>query len=99
MTDLEIIRLCAEAINLGAEIDENGCYYDSEGSYRGYWPLTKDEQAMALVKRLGLQINATLVNPFLWCVNDVNENFSAESENLNRAICECVAKMQANSAT
>lgn len=127
MTDLEITRLCAEAMGWKCWQSKHGYWNVTtpEGNERavctywqkfdphtgekmkeptmddaliecGYAPLTNDEQAMALVKRFGLGISTTLVNPFLWRVDDVNERFFVESGDLNRAICECVAKMQAN---
>ena len=102
MTDLEITKLCAEAMDvlveeeywagIGAKVlvtsewDENyqcRCRYD---------PLHNDDQAMALVKKFTLQV---------WMpVNGVWEaiwphHAKARSESINRAIVECVAKMQA----
>lgn len=45
---------------------------------------------MALVKRFGLEIRNP--HPGVWWVLGIQQ--SADSDNLNRAICECVAKMQ-----
>ena len=107
MTEYEITVLCAEAMELDPHVirnvvqrySESGIYVVDvwgDDGFSTYDPLKDNAQAMALVKRFGLQIIARLINPFFWCVVDVNENFDAESEDLNRAICECVAKMQAN---
>ena len=81
MTDLGITKLCAEAI--GWELSCGGVIFD---------PLYNDLHAMALVKKFMLD-----------CWFDPGRgswkaqySVEAQSENddLNRAICECVAKMQ-----
>ena len=64
-----------------------------------YEPLINDAHAMALVKKFHLRIGSTLVagkdNPQeSWFVERTNHDHSV-SDDLNRAICECVAKMQA----
>ena len=94
MTDLELTRLCAEAMFDRLEWEQRLFNYD---------PLHDDAQAMALVKKfrllielnpniLGRQVRvsgseiASDIPPFDKC------NYETA---LNRAICECVAKMQA----
>ena len=97
MTDLEITRLCAEAMGYGYEqatniglirLTDTGHYFD---------PLHDDAQAMALVKRFHLHIGKTLRlpnHPFgKWFVSKTDQ-FEVPGDDLNRAICECVAKMQ-----
>ena len=69
MTDLEIVRACADAMGLRAfqhyrmkdciEVSEDGT---GRGAYL-YNPLTSDEQAMALVKRLELRIGHGMAKP------------------------------------
>ena len=96
MTDLELTKLCAEAmgylpkewsqsIKVPEQLLCDGRLYD---------PLHDDAQAMALVKKFKLRSI---------CVNDngsdnwsVSRGFmeSAMNPDLNRAIVECVAKMQ-----
>lgn len=64
-------------------------------------PLNDDEDAMALVRKLHLQINPPIKGGArTWWVHE-NEGvllersmYGTADENLNRAICECVAKMQ-----
>ena len=93
MTDLEITRLCAEAIGLVRDAR----YFDP-GALPIYDPLHDDAQAMALVKKFLLTVDffakewtAMSHSPFY--VRD------ASSDNANRAICECVAKMQTASVS
>lgn len=95
MTDLEITKLCAEALGLDkirielhtALPDVGTVWYGYGGTYgvgRVYNPLEDDAQAMALVKKCKL-----VISPYEqgWMVIDeVNEN-------LNRAIVECCARM------
>ena len=98
MNDLEITKLCAEAMGYTVyhadcetiHCNETGCYY----------PLQNDEQAMALIKKFKLSVG----EPFAdgenkWLVNKSTKrypggDFNVFSSDLNRAICECVAKMQ-----
>ena len=88
MTDLLIIRRCAEAMK-----DESAAALEflEEGHRGGYEPLHDDAQAMALVKKFRLQILEWRGDAD-WCVrySDSNQSFN---DDLNRAICECVAKM------
>ena len=81
MTDLEITRLCADAmlpdIYLHPKFD----------------PLHDDAQAMALVKKFGIEIHSrTDRNGWYAGINEEDE--MTPHADLNRAICECVAKMQ-----
>ena len=104
MTDLEITRLAAEAMGVDfskgfgtitcKECGEIGIPYD---------PLHDDAQAMALVKKFQLDIVAPAGRKYTawWAHQVIGFNFRGEPivsyggnhENLNRAICECVAKM------
>lgn len=109
MTDLEMTKLCAEAMGLKFRVRENGIgnddvsldgvdlYDDGSNMWnRCYSPLHDDAQAMALVKRFRLSPCAPDEEGGTWEVvlcDDVNiRGFNAD---LNRAIMECVAKMQA----
>ena len=96
MTDLEMTRLCAEAM---------GYHIEGEGTraikVREHWPafdpLFDDAQAMALVKKCDLRIwKDPYLHPEKWSVCRFmakgDEIFS--NADLNRAIVECVAKMQ-----
>ena len=100
MTDLEITKLCAEAMGLELlrilptdtmcfvrkGVEDGGAWdYD-------YWPLRDDAQAMELVKKFRLAVEYQgLPSSANWHVTGSMYSCNAS---LNRAICECVAKMQ-----
>ena len=98
MTDLEMTKLCAEAM-----------WIDTRSPWEAWWrgvasrptlkdyppfdPLHDDAQAMALVKKLELDISHC--EPSGWIVfSGDGDGIDAIAEDLNRAIVECVAKMQ-----
>lgn len=107
MTDLEMTKLCAEAMQLtGLQL------YTAKGETKLgvpskdydnyiYDPLHDDAQAMALVKKFGLTIDPHQdVPPFTWRAvvapnGDWEHQIHSEGSDLNYAIVECVAKMQA----
>tara|TARA_R110000868_G_scaffold90751_1_gene251504 strand:+ start:316 stop:657 length:342 start_codon:yes stop_codon:yes gene_type:complete len=108
MSDLEITRLCAEAMGLPVRASPFGGGHpfvpcgnaerdvvDSQGPLKIYDPLHDDAQAMALVKTFKLRIDRDRGIPERWGVfskptfGDVHIN-----ADLNRAICECCARMQ-----
>lgn len=115
MDDLEITKLCAEAMGLdwiweGPEIvfraDKMRDAFTKEPLYRTAWePLRNDAQAMALVKKFRLYLDSQFferpdeTGKHSWHVSaqkghqDWPEAFAIDTD-LNRAICECVAKMQ-----
>lgn len=90
MNDLEITKLCAEA--MGRKIV-------CEWVLLKYNPLHNDAQAMALVKRFHIQIwpevkRSLREHIYTGWTTFIFGTGTATSTNLNRAICECVAKMQ-----
>ncbi len=93
MTDLEITRLCAEAMGL---MGESGYALIGRMDNHPYDPLHDDAQAMGLVKKFGLRIEHSSPSA-IWTVQAEGPltlpRFNAED--LNRAVCECVARMQA----
>ena len=108
MTDLEMTRLCAEA--MGIQLTQPVTYRDAMGGLRAipnqaitdvhlndsglnYDPLHRAAQAMALVKKFGFGISQSRSG--VWVVNDPVLIVGATDKDLNRAIVECVAKMQA----
>jgi len=103
MTDLEMTRLCAEAMGLSVTLHPiRGTimrYWFMEGSVeREYAPLHDDAQAMALVKKFYLLVNNGVGSSStnIWHVQTQDDkDESIENADLNRAIVECVAKMQA----
>ena len=110
MTDLEITRLCAEAMDLCEdEQTTRTISYREEGHIwirheadaigKMYHPLHDDAQAMALVKKFHIQLDKTLRTPDdpygQWIASKTDKWVSEPTDDLNRAICECVAKMQA----
>ncbi|MDO8706998.1 MAG: hypothetical protein Q7J84_18885 [Sulfuricaulis sp.] len=104
MTDLEITRLCAAAVGetWRSDLNDDFLYEDSEGSLRSYTPLHDDAQAMALVKKMSIQIHHHGYAGGKASLTTVSGRMKLDDHptkvcgtDLNRAICECVAKMQA----
>lgn len=103
MTDIEITGLCAEAMGYeivddwrdGQSIAKIPRAVGGMGFTRKYWttyaPLHNDAQMVALVKQFEITIEMTQDE---WCVAIRGQGYLV-SRDLNRAICECVAKMQA----
>ena len=100
MTDLELTKLCAEAVGLIPHKDQIPLVCHTGKNLRGipvstmYDPLHDDAQAMALVKKFSLSVGPADGDD--WCAWD-NDDSSIEQgydENLNRAIVECVAGMK-----
>lgn len=109
MTDLEITQWCAKAMGwrpagtrkdfdtvkcIPVEQFPGACHYQ-------YAPLKDDQSAMALVKRFRLGINAYNAEYQVWSQSGkVGAERAGEScafnVDLNRAICECVAKLMAS---
>ena len=109
MTDLEITRLCAEAMGIEyflvpkmfvSEGNEHVVYYGThESDMRHYDPLDNDCQAMDLVKALELWIQPPNQGPLNagkthWFVAHNTKGGDSTHDDLNRAICLSVAKMQ-----
>ena len=109
MTDLEMTKLCAEAMGYtpsveygwpqGASIN----YYDEHNEHHYYWrPLIDDAQAMALVKKFRLTVYWHEADPQGWLVSvpsvsvpaDEYMGYGTGDKNVNAAIVRCVAKMQ-----
>ncbi len=96
MTDLEITKLCADAMGYTAiELIGDPSKADSV-VYREGWifrPLKDDAQAMALVKKLGVTVHRREgIKSVIWAT--YLEGKGTIGADLNRAICECVANMQ-----
>ena len=100
MTDLEMTRLCAEAMGLFGTIAPNGQTVWQRNSTKRYDPLHDNAQAMALVKKFGVSIGHNGRTPRVYQVEwwasgqSLYPSCDAEGEDLNRAIVECVAKMR-----
>ena len=96
MTDLEMVRKCAEAMGLEV-VEIDGALYLPSGFEEGprYDPLHDDAQAMALVKKCGLEIIPSVYGWDVWKSRCGGVSSHAEHKDLNRAIVECVANMQA----
>ncbi len=86
MTDLEITKLCAEAMGVTPSL------VHADGQIK-YWPLTEDAQAMALVKKFGVAVYRG--DSGWWWADIINLVMRVSNADLNRAICLCVANMQA----
>lgn len=102
MTELEMTRLCAEAMGYEHFVTDTDhvfpigtVLHSGPGITYVYDPLHDDAQAMALVKKFELWISSA----GKWLVMEpigfqTPFEIEAKSTDLNRAICECVAKMQ-----
>lgn len=102
LTDLEITKLCAEAMGLEV-VDILGEWRFPRTQYEDslYDPLHNDRQAMALVKKFNLGIYFDLESK-LWGCYKFNKDTcdpDVENENLNRAICECVVELYKQNAS
>lgn len=106
MTDLELIKLAAEAMDLhfGDLPHQKNVPAEYEGPRITYDPLHDDAQAMALVKifRLIIEPDGTCAECDYWAASWVNASNRKGSRSvavrkaisINHAIVECVAKMQ-----
>jgi hypothetical protein len=100
MTDLEMTKLCAEAMGIPHKISTDrrtGAFVEiikesDPGNGGEFDPLHDDAQAMALVKKFRLEILPDDLIDFR--VRPIEMNICTSSDDLNRAIVECVAKMQ-----
>jgi len=111
MNDLEITRLCASAMGyteyqwpINSVVPDiarpNGHIYIERNSSlgrpmppRSYRPLHDDAQCMALVKKFELWIDYAAKQ---WVVREFYAYPGFNNADLNIAVCECVAKMQAS---
>ena len=97
MTDLEMTKLCAEAMGfyITKPCPSEHAWLTTETLGNSYYnPLHDDAQAMALVKKfqaLGMRITGS---PASWHVA-MNVGETIVSHDLNRAICQCVARINA----
>ena len=101
MTDLEMTRLCAEAMGLDVWLEPHRgtimrYHYWKDNVAEQYSPLHDDAQAMALVKKFQLNLGFNKEDED-WVVESIDEGKEwciGIRHDLNRAIVECVAKMQ-----
>lgn len=100
MTDLEMTKLCAEAMELEyVLVDKNKPRHTLRVRGMDYWPLENDAQAMALVKMFPMTIEHPAIHDGYWQVESI-EIFKGGfcpcvyDKDLNRAIVECVANMK-----
>ena len=113
MTDLDITRLCAEAMGYGITklpasepavrvFEMCDGLVDLDANEFAFDPLYNDAQCFALVKKFEISIAWSWVSQ-VGCMaraeaehdeDKRHDNISCRYKNLNRAICECVARMQ-----
>ena len=104
MTDLEITKLCAEAMGLQHHVPRDafdgefwvmviGYSIEDIPFVSRYDPLHDDEQAMALVKKFRLSVFFDHENGH-WCVSLDLTGEDICNADLNRAACMCVSKME-----
>lgn len=104
-TDLEITKVCALAMGINPRFRSGVILFvtedrDGEAVTDIYDPLKDDAQAMAMVKKFGLEIfpvtdiTGKQTGWSAW-KDRMTQAVEGESKDLNRAICECVAKLGA----
>lgn len=93
MTDLEIVKKCAEKMGAYSERAASMIEFDAWADAMHYDPLHDDAQAMALVKSLRLTCMAAPMAGWLVHGGQDEAFTSKQSTDLNRAICECVARL------
>lgn len=107
MTDLEMVKLCAQAMGLDASIYKNQevrtrvfvrqMKHAAEYEYTVYDPLHDDAEAMALVKRFDLRIDREHHGKRYAVKAGLDWDSMVMADDLNRAIVQCVAEAQAAS--
>ena len=98
LSDLEITKRCAEAMELISDgVDSSGSPSSIKvrPNCKNYDPLHDDAQAMALVKEFEIDL---IYGRGTWLATvgkktGKSADGQADLPDLNRAICECVAKM------
>lgn len=104
--DLEMTRLCAEAMGWKVKGPATQwvswkshkcavCASNDKGGDHIWDPLHDDAQAMALVKKFKLTIGFDIVSNQWTAISEHGQAYDGDSCSINRAIVECVAKMQA----
>jgi len=94
MDDLTATRLCAEAMGFDWKLMDSPDFPAWISIPENYLPLKDDAQAMALVKRFTLSIDAEIADGNGYGVSNSAPGIYYEHTDLNRAIVYCVAKMQ-----
>lgn len=99
MTDLELIKKCADRMGIKVLLNthphEHWRFRSPSGWTIEYDPLTNDAQALNMVKKFDLNIlklSDGRVKVFV--IPDGGEVCKSVSQDLNSAICECVAKLE-----
>lgn len=100
MSDIELVKACALAMGYHVRVEPSPfsaedvlrVKVDGEWTYL-YRPLTDDAQAMALVKRFGINL-MTWTGGDGW-IAQIFARATGENADLNRAICLCIANMKA----
>lgn len=98
MDDLAITLWCAKALELDdVKVLDHLVTYHIAGPYRREFnPLGNDEDAMALVKKFRLPIDTSADDTWIVDSGWNEPHTQITATDLNRAICECVAKMEAS---
>lgn len=98
MTDLEMTKLCAEAMGYSEVHKKGDAVYSKAFGERVpgiYWPIEDDAQAMALVRKYRLCLEPVGYRGGYRCAFVPWGNADERGSTINRAIVKCVAKMQA----
>jgi phage tail sheath gpL-like len=99
MNDIEMVKACAEAVGIELRRDSAQSYKFIGGKWyeHNFDPIHDDAQALALVKRLHLDIEQYQNSNGTWyyVAQTHGTEYHACADDLNRAIVECVAKLHA----
>ena len=95
MTDLELTKACAEKMGFDYAIERSRFGIDAvylrlegeNGYYHLYEPIHNDAQMVAIVKKFGIKLEK-FDGSGRWLAGAYSWN-----TDLNRAVCECVAKL------
>jgi len=90
MTDLEMIKKCAE--KMGYNMQPDDVPHDLVMDYYGYNPLINDAQCFELIKNICGQVH-TLIDSGKSAWHVRIDGVVSFNENLNRAIVECVSRL------
>src|SRR4051794_33133454 len=100
MDELEMLKRCAEVSGLEYAVirDKVRLWHEHSGYSQIFDPLHDDAYALALIKQLGLRIEAPSSSSSEWTVASSTGEAYGRDDDLNRAIVRCVWMMAAKAS-